>query len=272
MEVSCRGFKVEDVFRGCITVSHLLFANDTLLFNDANQDHLRALRALLLCFEAVFGLGINLNKSEIVPVGSVSNIYDLANIMGCKVSSLPMKYLGLPLEALHRSVSIWDGVIQKIETRLAGWKKIYLSKGGSVTLIKSTLSNLPTYFLSLFPIPMGVVKIIERIFRNFLWDGTGEQRKFHLVNWKKVCTPVTCGGLGVRNLTLFNKALLRKWLWRITKCKGAIVADSYLFSNNMLNWNVEFTRDLQDWEVSEVADFYAILYDSKIDQNMDDML
>lgn len=78
------GFKVGDVSRGCIMVSHLLFMDDTLIFSDANKDHLRALRALLLCFEAVFGLRINLNKFEIVPV---SNIYNFANILDCKVSS-----------------------------------------------------------------------------------------------------------------------------------------------------------------------------------------
>ena len=43
-----------------------------------------------------------------------------------------------------------------MDRRLAGWKRLYLAKGGGVTLIKSTLSNLPTYFLSLFPIPTAV--------------------------------------------------------------------------------------------------------------------
>jgi hypothetical protein len=45
-----------------------------------------------------------------------------------------------------------------MECRLAGWKKLYLSKGGRLTLIKSTLSNLPTYYMSLFPVPMSVAK------------------------------------------------------------------------------------------------------------------
>ena len=88
-------------------------------------------------------------------------------------------------------------MIEKIRRRLAGWKKLYLSKGGRVTLIKSTLTNLPTYFLSLFPLPVGVAKRIERIYRNFLWDDNGEERKFHLVSWNKVCLLLFHGGLGV---------------------------------------------------------------------------
>jgi hypothetical protein len=91
---------------------------------------------------------------------------------------------------------------------------MYLSKGGWIALIKSTLSNLPTYLLLIFPIPVAVAKHIEKIQCSFLWGGVGEEFKFHLVNWPKVCSPIREGGLGIRNLRCFNRALLGKWLWR----------------------------------------------------------
>ena len=72
-------------------------------------------------------------------------------------------------------------ILEKMERRLGGWKRLYLSKGGKVTLIKSTLSNLPTYFISLFPIPAAIVNQIEKFQRNFLWGGLGDEPKFHLV-------------------------------------------------------------------------------------------
>jgi hypothetical protein len=65
---------------------------------------------------------------------------------------------------------------------LLGWLQKYVSfEGRRVTLIKSTLSNLPTYYLSLFRIPVGVTNRIEKIQRNFLWEGIGEEFKFQLV-------------------------------------------------------------------------------------------
>jgi hypothetical protein len=63
----------------------------------------------------------------------------------------------MPLGASFKSISIWNGVIEKVERRLASWKKLYLSKGGRVTLIHSTLSSIP-YYLSMFPIPVSVAK------------------------------------------------------------------------------------------------------------------
>ena len=128
------------------------------------------------------GLKINLAKSVLVPVGVVDNLDELASVLGCGVSSLPIKYLGLPLGAPFKAKYIWDDVIGKIERRLASWQRMYLSKGGRVTLIKSTLSNLPTYLLSLFPIPSSVANRIEKLYRDFLWGGLGDDFKYHLVS------------------------------------------------------------------------------------------
>ena len=82
-----------------------------------------------------------------------------------------MKYLGLPFGAKFKDKTIWDPILEKMERRLAGWKCLYLYKGGRITLIKSTLSNLPTYFLSLFPVPTIVANRMEKLQRNFLWGG-----------------------------------------------------------------------------------------------------
>ena len=101
-----------------------------------------------------------------------------------------------------------------MEQRLGGWKRLYLFEGGKVTLIKSTLSSLPIYFLSILPLPRKVANHMEKIQRDFLWSGISGDLKVHLVKWAKVCQPMQIGGLGIRCLRSFNSALLSKWLWR----------------------------------------------------------
>uniref|UniRef100_A0A2N9FD38 SMP-LTD domain-containing protein n=1 Tax=Fagus sylvatica TaxID=28930 RepID=A0A2N9FD38_FAGSY len=208
------GFKAGSATVSGLSISHLLFADDTIVFCDADRDQLLHLRMVLACFEAVIGLGVNMGKSELVPVGEVRNVDQLAEILCCRVGVLPMSYLGMPLGSSFKASSVWNPILEKIERKLAGWKKLYLSKGGRLTLLKSTLSSLPTYFLSLFTIPAHVVERIEKLQRNFLWGGLGDGFKYHLVGWNTVCRPIANGGLGIRRVVMTNRALLGKWLWR----------------------------------------------------------
>ena len=67
-----------------LTVSHLLYADDTILFCEPKQDQMAYLNWLLMWFDSILGLKINLAKSEIIPEGSVVNMEALANEIGCK--------------------------------------------------------------------------------------------------------------------------------------------------------------------------------------------
>ena len=162
------GSRIADGRGEDLSISHLLYADDTLLFCEVDKDQLKFLRWILMWFEAMSGLKINLNKSEITPIGPVTNTKDLASKLGCKIGSLPTSYLGLPLGSKHKALGVWDSVEERFRKRLASWKIQYISKGGKVTLIRSTLSSLPIYYLSLFRMPQKVCARLERIQRQFL--------------------------------------------------------------------------------------------------------
>jgi hypothetical protein len=92
-----------------IHISHMLFADDTLIFSRASQMQVQTISNLLICFEVVSGLKVNLAKSLLVPVGEVSNIGVLAEFMGCEVGSLPITYLGMPLGAGSKTRRVGTG-------------------------------------------------------------------------------------------------------------------------------------------------------------------
>ena len=83
------GFLVGNAAGTLLTMSHLLFVDDTLIFYDADSHYLAALHGILARFEVVSGLKINLLKSELVPIGIMPNMEDLVEILSCRQSYLP---------------------------------------------------------------------------------------------------------------------------------------------------------------------------------------
>ena len=89
-----------------------------------------------------------------------------------------------------------------------------MSFGGRVTLINSVLDSIPTYVMSLFPIPDSVVNKLDILRINFLWKGNKERGRCNLVEWEVTQLRKEQGGLGIKNLEIQNRCLLMKWLWR----------------------------------------------------------
>ena len=111
------GFSVGNTVGNLVMVSHLLFADDTLIFCDADPTQIASLREILARFEEVSSLRINLGKSELVPIGVVHNMDVLVGMLGCRQSFLPLRYLGLPLGANFKELSIWNPILEKMERR-----------------------------------------------------------------------------------------------------------------------------------------------------------
>ncbi|CAN1134181.1 hypothetical protein LINPERHAP2_LOCUS8110 [Linum perenne] len=142
-------------------VSHILFADDALLFCDASKDELRYVMATLVCFECVTWLKVNLHKTSLFAIGNVPNAAYFASLVGCKREFLPTLYLGLPLGARASSKGIWDPVVASLEKRVSAWSSRFLSLGGRITLLKSVLTGIPVYYMSLLKAPAQVIKQME---------------------------------------------------------------------------------------------------------------
>ncbi|KAK2659394.1 hypothetical protein Ddye_005927 [Dipteronia dyeriana] len=146
-----------------VQLTHLQFADDTLLFIEPSMESLLNVKRILRCFKLMSDLKINFHKSSLVKIGKKKPSDEKwAKPFRCKLSSLPMIYLGLPLGENALRESLWNPVIKKVEDRLALWRRSLLSKGGRLVLINVVLSSLPTYYMLVFGVSVGVAKKIKR--------------------------------------------------------------------------------------------------------------
>jgi hypothetical protein len=108
----------------------------------------------------------------------------------------------------------WEGVIKKLQERVKNWTYISLNLAGRLILTKVVLQAIPTYMMSVFPTPKGILQKIRAIQREFLWRGVESKKKWALVAWENVCKPKCKGGMGLQDPQVINEAYGSKLWWR----------------------------------------------------------
>lgn len=132
------------VGREDVLMSHLQFADYTILFLSEDRSMFRNVLLIFKVFESISGLKNKLSKSSISGINvDANNLSVLASLAGCVVSEKPGPYLGLPLGENPRLGSFWNPILEKVSKRLDSWRKVYFSLGGRITILKSCLSNIP---------------------------------------------------------------------------------------------------------------------------------
>jgi len=151
-------------------LSILQFADDTVFLCEDSYPNVVTLKAILRGFEVASGLKINFYKSKLAGINvSRHNMACYTKTLNCAQMGIPFKYLGLEVGGNPRKKKFWDPVVNKLKARLNVWKGRFLSMAGRICLIKSVLTAIPLYYLSLFRAPVAVYKSITRIQRRFLW-------------------------------------------------------------------------------------------------------
>ncbi|XP_058757405.1 uncharacterized protein LOC131630662 [Vicia villosa] len=204
-------------------VDILQFADNTIIFGEASTANLWNLKVILRGFELISGLKINFSKSSVMGVNVGDWILDAAtNFLACKRGNSSFLFLGIMVGVNPRNKKVWSKVLYNFKKRLDTWKGRNISIGGRVTLINAVLNAIPSFTFSFYKSPLKVLNKIRGIQRNFLWSGNANKRSINWVKWDTICKPKDKGGLGVRDVGEFNRALLLKWKWRLLKDDGAV--------------------------------------------------
>ncbi|KAL4280495.1 hypothetical protein GQ457_03G017750 [Hibiscus cannabinus] len=168
-------------------LNHPLFADDSLVFlrNDLSEVHY--LKDILSTYSAVSGQKVNFSKSTAYFSPRTPPEYRVAvhEALGVQEVSDPGIYLGVPLLIGKNKYAAFGRYRDKMDTRVSKWSNLLLSFSGHEVLIKSIAQALPQY--------------------------------------ADLCQPKVAGGMGFKDLHLFNIALLGKQLWRLLSEPGSLL-------------------------------------------------
>ncbi|KAJ9541829.1 hypothetical protein OSB04_028335 [Centaurea solstitialis] len=180
---------------GCLDIelTHLCFADDLFVFTRGDVASVGVLKKALDLFALRSGLSPNLQKSDVF-FGNVPDSEKLA-ILEClpfREGSFPIRYLGVPLSPVALKVADYGVLLAKVRAR-----------------------SLQLYWMAVFLFPSGVVHELEACFRDFLWAQGNSSKGKCKVAWDLVCRPFDAGGLGIKRLSVWNRAILTKNLWAV---------------------------------------------------------
>ncbi|XP_074288900.1 uncharacterized protein LOC141614045 [Silene latifolia] len=188
-----------------------MFADDLLLFCKGNAHSVMLLMRAFSSFSDATGLNMNNTKSEIFFNGMDEVLQeDIKRVTGFCEGQMPFRYLGVPIQAGRLTKKECNSLTEKMVGRIRSLEAKKLSYAGRLTLINSVLNTLYSYWASMFIIPKSVIKRIEAICRNYLWDDSLEYHRVPLVAWDKVTLPKPEGGLGIKKAELWNVAPIGK--------------------------------------------------------------
>ncbi|XP_031120802.1 uncharacterized protein LOC116024038 [Ipomoea triloba] len=216
------------VARGAPSISHLFFADDSLLFFKANSQEAGVIKHCLEVYENLSGQSVNFHKSSVCFSRNTSEDqrHEVAQVLGVVQAPNFGKYLGLPAFVGRNRRTAFSYIEDKIRQRIGSWNKKLLSQAGKEILLKTVAQAMPTFSMSVFLLPHSTCLSIQRVMNSYWWD-SGVDRRIHWKAWDRLCVPKKFGGLGFKDLRAFNLAMLGKQVWRLLIKPQSLVARVY---------------------------------------------
>uniref|UniRef100_A0A1J3EJP2 LINE-1 retrotransposable element ORF2 protein n=1 Tax=Noccaea caerulescens TaxID=107243 RepID=A0A1J3EJP2_NOCCA len=204
-------------------VTHLLFADDLLIFSDGSRHSLSGIKTILGVFREMCGLDINAEKTEIFFGGyNDVEISVLSALSGFKIGFFPTRYLGLPLDSSRISYATLQPFIERITAKIHVWTSKFLSFAGKIRLISSVIYGMVNFWSSVFVLPKRFYEKVDSLCSAFLWKNKTTSAMGSRVAWKDVCRPKKEGGLGIRLLEDFEMVYRLKHVSNFFTNSGSI--------------------------------------------------
>lgn len=174
----------------------------------------------------------------------------IKSVLQVQQNTFKDKYLGLPTPSGRMKAGKYQSLMDRLMKRLSDWAEKFLSMGGKEVLIKSVIQALPTYVMSVFKLPSGFCEDYMKMIRKFWWGEEKNRRKTHWTSWQQLIKPKSKGGIGFKDLKIFNQALLARQAWRLIQLLDSLCAKlmkAWYFPNGHLIDTVFPTDSSEVW-------------------------
>lgn len=169
-----------------IKLTHLAFADDLLIFIDGSLNSVQHVLKVLHEFEQRYGLKVSMQKTSFYASGLTDMEIDTIQAStGMVCGTLPIRYLGVPIDSKKLNLLNCEPLLHQIKKRLSSWTVKTLSFAGRLLLIKTVIAGITTFWCSAFILPKACIKRINSLCSVFLWKGDIESSNTARVAWEK---------------------------------------------------------------------------------------
>ncbi|PKU64084.1 Putative ribonuclease H protein [Dendrobium catenatum] len=195
------------IYADNFNLTHLLYADDVLVFGEASSHNCHKLASILRDFGNSTGLYVNFDKSAIMFPKHQRNQHDICQILSIHNITTKITYLGIPLSFHRLKVEDFLPFMDCINNKMNGWKANLLSFAGRLQYLKFTIQNTISYWIRGSILPKSVCKYFKKVSSRFLFFcDSSQSKKLHMISWDTICRPKHKGGLGVHSINAIQYA------------------------------------------------------------------